>query len=819
MLDAFLHDLRTGVRGLVRSPGFTAAALITLALGIGAVSAMFSVVRAVLLAPLPYAEPDRRVLIWSKWVGFDKTWLSTQEVIDYRNQAKTLTAIASWNTGQQNMTGDGDPLRVGVGFVTANTFEVLGATPLLGRVIRPEEDVPDGPPVAVLGYRLWQARYGGDPSIVGRKLMLNDEPVEIIGVMPDGFRLPTDFTEDAEEPTELWRPAQFDMANLNRGSHGYYGAAILAPGQTPATATAELQSLTRRMTEQGLYPEAMQFTAFAVSLDEEIRGGLRPAMWILMGAVLFVLLVACTNVASLLLVRGDARAREMALRTAIGAGPGRLVRQLVTESLLLACAGAAAGLGVAALALRILIAIDPTSLPPLAPVSLDWTVVAFTLAIAVITTFVFGLMPALRVLGLNLVDALREGSQQATVGSNRQRLRSALVVAEVALAVVLVVGAGLMLKSLAALGRIDLGFNPDQVLTLRVSVPTLRYDNPEKVVGYYRQVLEGVRALPGVQHAGVVRVLPLATTIGDYGLDIEGYQESPGRNAKGDWQIVSDGAFEAMGMRLVRGRWFTTADTEASQPIAVVNETMARLYWKDGEAVGGRLRVGGGRDSKRPWATVVGIVADERHNGVTGLVKEKFYIPHSQWHVVTDGSLIRNTFVVVRTASDPMSVAGPVRSAIRTVDAAVPVANVRPMREVVSAALATPRLTGFLLGSFAVVALLLAAVGLYGVLAYLVSRRTHEMGIRLAVGAGRADVIRMVIRQGLWLAVIGLVAGTVAAAGLSRLIRGLLYEVSPADPSTYVAVTVVLLAVAAVASAIPALRAARVDPLVALRTE
>jgi putative ABC transport system permease protein len=819
MLDTLVQDIRTGFRGLRRSPGFTLAALVTLALGIGAVSAMFSVVRAVLLAPLPYAEPDRRVLIWSKWVGFDKTWLSTQEVVDYRTEARTLTDVAAWTTGQQNLTGDGDPLRVGVGFVSANTFEVLGATPLLGRVIRPEEDVPNGSPVAVIGYRLWQARYGGDRAVVGRKVMLNEEPVEIVGVMPDGFRLPTDFTEDAAEPTELWRAVQFDMANLNRGNHGFYGAAVLAPGQTAAVATAELQALTRRMTEQGLYPEAMQFTAFAVSLDDEIRGGLRPAMWILMGAVVCVLLVACTNVASLLLVRGDARAREMALRTAIGAGPGRLVRQLVTESLLVAFVGAVSGLGVAALALRALVTIDPTSLPPLAPVSLDWAVVAFTLALGVITTFVFGLMPALRVLGLNLVDALREGTQQATVGSNRQRLRSALVVAEVALAVILVVGAGLMIKSLAALGRIDLGFNPDQVLTLRVSVPTLRYDNPEKVVGYYRQVMDGVRALPGVQSAGVVRVLPLATTIGDYGLDIEGYQESPGRNAKGDWQIVSDGAFEAMGMRLARGRWFTPADTESAQPIAVVNETMARLYWKDGQAVGGRLRVGGGPESTRPWATVVGIVADERHNGVTGLVKEKFYIPHSQWHVVTEGNLIRNTFVVVRTTGDPMLLAGPVRSAIRGVDPTVPVANIRPMREVVSAALATPRLTGFLLGSFAAVALLLAAVGLYGVLAYLVSRRTHEIGIRLAVGAGRADVLRMVLGQGLRLAVIGLAMGTVAAMGLSRLIRGLLYDVSPADLSTYVIVSVVLLLVAAFASAIPALRAAHVDPLAALRTE
>ncbi len=819
MLDTLGQDLRTGIRGLRRSPGFTAAALITLALGIGAVSAMFSVVRAVLLAPLPYAEPDRRVLIWSTWVGFDKTWLSTQEIVDYRTEATTMSDVAAWTTGQQNLTGDGDPLRIGVGFVSANTFDVLGAVPLLGRTIRAEEDVPNGPPVAVIGHRLWQARFGGDRSIVGRKVMLNDESVEIVGVMPAGFRLPTDFTEDAAEPTELWRAVQIDMANLNRGSHGYYGAAILAPGQTPAAATAELRALTRRMTEQGLYPEAMRFSAFAVPLDEEIRGGVRTAMWILMGAVGCVLLVACTNVASLLLVRGDVRAREFALRTAVGAGPGRLVRQLVTESLLLAVAGAVLGLGLAAVALGALMAIDPTSLPPLSPVSLDWPVVAFTLALGVLTTLVFGLMPALRVLGLNLVDALREGTQQATPGGKRQRLRSALVVAEVALAVVLVVGAGLMIRSLAALSRIDLGFDPEQVLTLRLSVPPIRYDNPEKVVGYYRQVLDGVRAVPGVERAGVVRVLPLATTIGDYGLDIEGYEESPGRNAKGDWQIVSDGAFEAMGMRLSRGRWFTPADTEGSQPIAVVNETMARRYWKDGEAVGGRLRVGGGADSTRPWVTVVGVVADERHNGVTGLVKEKFYIPHSQWHVATEGSLIRNAFIVVRTTGDPMNVAGPVRNAIRSVDGSVPVANVRPMTEVVSAALATPRLTGFLLGSFAAIALVLAAVGLYGVLAYLVSRRTHEIGIRLAVGADRTDVVRMVLRQGLFLAIVGLGAGIVGAIGASRAIRGLLYDVSPGDPWTYVVVSAVLLVVAVAASGIPALRAARIDPLVALRTE
>jgi len=641
-------------------------------------------------------------------------------------------------------------------------------------------------------------------------------PVEIVGVMPAGFRLPTDFTEDAAEPTELWRAIQFDMSQLERGSHGFYAAATLAPGQTAATATEELRALTRRMTQEGLYPEAMRFTAFAVSVDDEIRGGVRPALWILMGAVAFLLLIACTNVANLLLVRGDARLREFALRTAIGAAPGRLVRQLITESLLLAVSGALIGMAVAAAGLRTLVWLDPTSLPPLAPVTLDAPVMLFTLVLAVVTTLLFGLLPALRASGLNLTDALREGSQQATVGGGRQRLRGALVVAEVALAVILVVGAGLMVRTLSALGRIDLGFAPDHVLTLRLSVPTARYDTPERVVSFYRDLMMRVRVLPGVESAGVVRVLPLATTIGDYGLDIEGYEERPGANAKGDWQIVSDGAFEAMGTRLVRGRWFTSADTSGSQPVTVVNETLARLYFKDRNAVGGRLRVG---NMKNPWAVVVGIVADERHNGVTGLVKEKFYIPHSQWHVATGGNLVRDAFIVVRTTGDPMSVATAVRGEVRALDPSLPVANVRPMTEVVAASLATPRLTGFLLGTFAVIALLLAAVGIYGVLAYLVSRRTHEIGIRLAIGADRGQVVRMVLGQGLGLATLGLVAGIVGAIGLTRLMTSVLYDVTPADPWTYASVIGGLLAVAAVASAIPALRAARVDPVTALRIE
>jgi putative ABC transport system permease protein len=391
------------------------------------------------------------------------------------------------------------------------------------------------------------------------------------------------------------------------------------------------------------------------------------------------------------------------------------------------------------------------------------------------------------------------------------------VVAEVALAVVLVIGAGLMIRSLDALGRINLGFTPDRLLTMRLSVPTARYDTPEKVVSFYRQLNERIRALPGVEAAGTVRVLPLATSIGDYGLDVEGFEESPGRNAKGDWQVASDGAFEALGTRLIRGRWFTASDTTDGPLVAVVNETLARTYWTDPNAVvGGHIKVG---SSTNPWATVVGIVADERHNGVTGVVKEKFYIPVSQWHVVNGGFLARGAFVVVRTAGDPMRLATSVREAVRSIDPNLPVANVRPMTEVVSSSLATPRLTGFLLGTFAAIALVLAAVGIYGVLSYLVARRTHEIGIRLAIGAARSQVLQLVLRQGLGLAVAGIVIGVPAAFALTRVMQSVLYQVRPSDPITFVVVPAILVVVAVAAAGLPAFRATRVSPMIALRSE
>ena len=809
-------ELQSALRGLRKSPAFTVAALLTLSLGIGATAAIFSVVKAVLLTSLPYDAPDRRVMLWSKWVNTDKTWVSSQEVFDYRALANTLTGVGFWANTSHNLTDAGEPARLTVGLVSANLFDVLGARPLLGRVLTEDDDRPASPPVAILSHGLWQSRFNSDAGIVGRRIMLNGVPVEVIGVMRKGFRLPTDFTVDAPEPTEMWRP--FRLARPNRSAHTLYAAAVLAPGETPASATAELQAITRRLTEQGEYHREMQFSAFAVSLDDEIRGGVRPAMWLLMGAAGFLLLIACVNVANLLLVRGDARLREMAVRAALGASPQRLIRQLFTESLVLAAVGVIFGLAIAVGALRVLTSVDPTSVPAVEPVGLDLSVIAFTLVTAVVTTLLFGLAPAMRALPVDVVDSLRDGSQYASAGHRRLRLRGALVAFEVALAVVLVIGAGLMLRTLAAIGDIDLGFNPDRVLTMRVTLPGVKYATHESVINFFDELQARVGALPGIEAAGIVRALPLATTVGDFAIDVDGFEEAPGREAQGDLQVVSYGAFAAMQTRLLLGRWFAPSDTAATGLVAVINETMARTYWPTAAAaLGGRIRVG---PAPRPWVTVVGVVADERHNSVTGIVNEKFFVPHVQWQVIANGGdPIRSVFLVARTTGDPLQVVGAIRGEVRGMDASLPISNVRSMNDVVATALATPRLTGFLLSAFATIALALAAIGIYGVLGYVVSQRTQEIGIRLAIGADRSQVLAMVLRQGLMLASIGIAAGLVGAYAVTRLMTGLLYDVRPTDPITFVAVIALTLLITLAASLVPARRATRVPPITALRAE
>jgi len=808
------RDGVVGLRGLVRQPGFTIAALLTLALGIGANTAVFSVIRHVLLAPLPYQDADHVVMIWSQWRGFPKTWVSDAEALDYRTVAAFADAGA-WSGSQVSLTGDGaDPLRVGAAFVTPNTFAILGVSPRVGRVFTDVEAQQTVAPSVVLSDGLWRRRFGAADSIVGKTMLVNGIAREIVGIMPPGFQLPTDFVADAEEPTQLWLPLQLNQTN--RGSHGLYAAARLKPGATVARANAELKTLTDNWTKTGLYPVAMEFSAFAISTTDEALATVRPALLLLFGAVGFLLLIACANVANLLLVRADGRAREMAVRCALGADRWRLVRQVLTESAVLAAGAAALGVGLATIAITFVAATNETTLPRAHGVSVDAPVLIFSVLLTIGTLLLFSLVPALRAARVDLVDSLKDGSQSASAGRGRQRLRSGLVIAETALAVVMLAGAGLTLRSLWALQKIDLGFNPDRVLTMRLALPTSQYDTPEKAVGFYQDLLTRVRAMPGIEKAGLERILPLATAIGDWGLQVEGYTPPPGLSAPGDWQVASAGGPEALGERLRRGRWLADTDTIGAQDVALINEAMALKYWEGRDALGGRFRMG--NNPQRPMITVVGIVGNVRHNGVTAEVKPKFYRPFGQFHQST-GNPARNMTLVVKSAGDPRALVTPIRAEIRKMDANLPVAAVQTMDEIVADSMATPRITGSMLGLFAMLALALAAVGIYGVLSYVVSQRRQEIGIRVAIGADRRHVVGLILRNGLVLAVTGIALGLGLAALGTRLLATQLHDVKPLDPLTFSAVAVILIVVSMGACLIPALRAVRVSPTRALRAE
>jgi putative ABC transport system permease protein len=811
-----MTDFITAVRGLRKTPGFTAAAVLTLALGLGATSTIFTIVNAVLLAPLPYAQPERRVMLWNRWTGFDKTWLSELEAVDYGRLCRTLTAVAAWSSGQANVTGGSEPVRVGYAEVTANTFDVLGATPLLGRTFAAGEDREGVDRVAVISHRLWQSYFGGDPGVVGRTLELDGVTRTIVGIMPSGFQLPTDFGEDVAEPSLLWVPLFLDPASTDRGNHGYYGAAVLANGATADHVSAELGAIAAAWTREGLYPPEDEFHTYAVPFEDEVRGAIRPVLLLLAGAVAFVLLIACANVANLLLARAEGRQREVAVRVALGASPFRIARQLFTEGLVLALLGTLAGIAIALVATRLVQAVNPSSLPKIGQLQVDARVLTFTALVGCATTVLFGLVPILRAGTGHLTDALRDGSTTATAGGGRMRLRALLVIAETAMAVVLVTGAGLMIRSVDMLQRVELGFDPGNLLTMRIALPAATYATPEQVVATYERLLDRVRSLPGVTHAGLMRSLPLATTIGDSGFAVEGWVPPyAGAYPKGDWQVVSSGALEALGERVVRGRSIHPSDVTTSAPVALVNETMARMYWPGRDPIGRRIRQGG---PTRPWITIVGVVADVRHNGLEAEIKGKYYRAHTQF-AATSNFVSRNMHLLVKTSGDPISLAAPIRAEMRAIDPSVPVANVRTMDEVVAMAMAQPRLSQWVLVLFGTAALLLAAVGLYGVLSYVVSERHHEIGIRMAIGADPAQVRWMVLRQGLALGCTGVIAGSVLAFMLTRFASRMLHGVAPHDPLTLGLVPVVLVVVAAAASWIPAWRATRVSPLLALRSE
>ncbi len=815
MVRGAWSDMTLAARRLVRAPVFAVTAIATLALGIGASSAVFSVARAGLMTPLPYPDVASRVMLFVRWNAFDKTWLADAEIVDFRRMARTLTDVAGWTTQQANLTGGGRPVRATIGYVTANTFRVLGVAPRIGRALSAADDQPHAAPVVVLGDDLWRSRYAADPGIVGRAIMLDDEPVMVVGVMPPGFLLPTDYTDDAASPSQAWRALQIDESQLSR-SHSFYGAALLAPGETPASASDEIRAIFTRLTADGQYQSAAHFSGFAVGLDDEIRGPVRPALLLLAGGVFCLLLIACANVSNLLLVRGDAQLKELTIRRALGASPGRLRRQLAFEGLVLTAAGAMAGLPLALALVAVPRAFDIPTLRSVQASQLDWSMVLTAVVAAAVTTIVFSVVPLAGVGDTRAAAVLRAASAATTAAPSRTRLRRVLVLAQVALAMLLLSMAGLMLKSLDGLRRIELGFDANQLLTARVSLPQRKYATPQQAAAFYQALADEAGRLPGVAAAGIVRLLPLATTIGDWGLDIDGFDEGTAQTAKGDWQVATSGAFAAMGTKLLEGRTFERTDRGDTEPVAVVNRTMALRYWpSEDRALGGRIRLGS--SPSRPWIRVVGIVADERHNGITGAIKEKFYIPQDQWGLVTNGNAVRDAYVVLRTTGDPMLLAKPLTEAVQRLDPDLPVASARTMADVVASSFATTRLSGVLLVVFAASALLLAGIGLYGVLAYVVSQRTREIGIRLALGSNPRAILGLVLRQGLGLAGAGVLVGTAAALLLTRVMSGLLYEVTPTDPATLATMAALLMAVALAACMAPGRRAAGLDPMVALK--
>ncbi|HEY2824307.1 MAG TPA: ABC transporter permease [Gemmatimonadales bacterium] len=807
-------NLRITLRSLARRPAYATLVILTLGLGIGAATAIFTVVNVVLLKPLPYHEPDRLAMIWSKWNNFDKTWVAPAEYFDYQRQTRAFQDVGAWaDNGEVTVTGDGHVESVASAVVTANLLSVLGVPLQAGRMFTAAEDVVHGPAVVVVGYEIWQRRWGGDPGLVGRTITLDEQPYRVVGILRRDFRLPLEF--QARGTAQFITPLRLDPTTPDRGGHYCFAVGRLAPGVAAATASSAVGALAARWTDEGLYPREMRFAPFAIALSDEVSGPVRPALAVLAAAVALLLVLTCANVANLMLTRVESRGREVAVRTALGAGIGELLRLVLAESLALSLAGGALGLLLAWAGVRVLVARAPTTIPRLAELGIDGPVAAFALALAIGASLVFTLMPLWRGARFDLVGALRGGRGQSS-GVERRRARSVLVVAETTFAAMLLIGAGLTIRSFIELSHIDLGFDSRNVLTMQFSIPATKYPTVESANAFYHQLGDEVRHIPGVTAAGFARLVPLETEMGDAGLRIQSKPLAPGEPGRqADWQAVSPGYFEAMRVPLIGGRYFDPRDDLNGEQVIIVNAELVKEYFPGESPLGQLIKVG---PDSAPWRRVVGVVGDVHHNGVLGAVKRGWYIPQDQWSR-SYGRPRRAAYLVVRASGNVGVLAAPILGLVRDLDPDLPATDIQPMSAVVAAATQEQRFTMMLMGAFALLALTLAAVGLYGVISYIVSQRTREIGIRLALGSDVGSVRWLVLRQGMQPALLGVALGLGAAIVLARSLRSVLYGVAPLDGVTFLVAPIVLIVVAAAAVLIPAVRASRVAPIEALQAD
>jgi predicted permease len=807
-----LSDFRFACRTLAKSPAFSITAVAALALGIGANSAIFSVVNQVLLNPAGITNPERVVALRVKYdkLALASIPVSLPDFTDVQKSTQLFESAAIQGNGDYNYTGSGVPERLRGATVSSGWFDVFGAKPRMGRAFQPEEDQPNANNVIVLSYAAGRRIFGQDAGILGRTVELNEKPYRVIGVMGPEFRWPS--------YVDLWVPlglAADQFTEQNRFNENYAAFARLKPDARLTDASAFVQVLSDRVknngTRGGAYAKDSAWGMFIVPMTDFVAGDTKTPMLVLLGAVGFVLLIACSNIAGLMLARASGRSREVALRAALGASRWDLIRQTMSESLLLAFAGAAAGLGIARLGVRALLVLAPKDSPVALDIRLDGTVLLFTALAAIASGILFGIAPAWQMSRLDRYDALKEGGRSGTSGLGRQRLRAGLVMGEVALALLLLVGAGLFLRSLAMLQEVSPGFQPDGVITASVTLPRSRYAEPAKQIAFYRAVIDRLSSLPGVTNATAGFPAPFSGNGGSASFSIEGRPSPPGDpGPHGDVSAVTPGYFAALKIPLRSGRVFTDQDVMGTAPVMVIDETLARQYWPDEDPIGKHMRLGG---PTVPWSTIIGVVGHAKQSDLAGdTVKGKYYMATFQQSFPI-------TSFIVRTQSDPAVLTAPIRAAVQAVDPSQAVSQIRTMSEMVSESLAPRRFVVTLLGIFAGMALLMAVIGLYGVISYSVTQRTQEIGIRMALGAQRSEILGMVIGQGMRLAGIGAGVGLAASLAISRVLQNQLFHVSPFDPLTFTATALVLIGAALLASYVPARRATRVDPMDALRYE